>query len=86
MLEEKSTNTIEMINKYLQHIAEDAKDTVKSLVVLRSDTTARMSLPTNTSHEFSHETEVNDKWTGQQRVFTDVRHTFKTLVYTLTLK
>lgn len=38
---------------------------MESLVVLRSDTTARMSFPADTSHELSHETEVNDKRTGQ---------------------
>lgn len=61
-----------LISKYLQHVAEDAEDAVESFVVLGSGTSSGMSLPADTGHELSHETKIDNKRAGQQRVFTDV--------------
>lgn len=58
----------------LQHVAENAEDAVESLVVLGGSTAGGMGFPADASHELCHKTEINNEWTGQKRVFTDVRH------------
>lgn len=64
-LEKTINRKRKLTSKYLQHVAENAEDAVESLVFLGSSTSGRMSLPADTGHKLSHETEVNDKRTGQ---------------------
>lgn len=53
------------MDKYLQHIAENAEDAMESLIILSSGTSSSMGLPADTGHKLSHKTEIDDKWTGQ---------------------
>lgn len=60
------------MSKYLQHVAENAENTMKSLIILSGGTCRSMGLPADAGHKLRHEAQVNDERTGQERVFTNV--------------
>jgi len=58
----------------LQHIGEDAEDTVKALVILCGNTIGLVCLPADTSHHLSDNGQVQDQRACEKRVFTHIGH------------
>lgn len=56
----------------LEHVAQDAQDTVEVLELGGFVTVVGSSLPLNTGHHLSHHDEVNNQRRGQKRVLADV--------------
>ena len=60
---------------YLQHVAQDTKDAVESLVILRTIALFRIGFPSDTCHHFSNDDQVDDQWRRQKRVLADIEQT-----------
>ena len=60
----------------LEHVAEDAKDAVKVLVLSLAS-----RLPLDTGHHLSNDDKINDEGRGQERVLTDVEQPKLMLAY-----
>src|SRR2546421_3654427 len=56
---------------YLQHVAENAQNTVEALVVLRASSIC-VSLPRNPSHHFCNKDKVDDQGRCKQRVLAHI--------------
>lgn len=56
----------------LKHVAENAKHTVKTFVILGGSTIVGLSFPGDTSHHFRDEHKIDDQWRSQQGVLADV--------------
>lgn len=46
----------------LKHVAENAKHTVETFVILGGSTIVGLSFPGDTSHHFRDEHKINDEW------------------------
>ena len=66
----------------LEHIAEDAENTVEVLEVLGGSTVVGVSLPLDTSHHLGNDDEINDQWRSKERVLTDIEETRNVLALT----
>jgi hypothetical protein len=56
----------------LEHVAENAENTMKVLEILSSSAIIGVCLPLDTSHHLSDDDQINDQWGRKQRVLTDV--------------
>lgn len=56
---------------YLQHVAEDAQNTVEASVLVCGNLSA-VSLPLDTSHDLSDKDKINDQRSSQKRVLADI--------------
>jgi len=59
----------------LEHVAENAQNTVELGEVLGSGTLVAVSLPLDTSHHLSDDNKINDQRGSKKRVLADVEHT-----------
>lgn len=59
----------------LEHVAEDAKNTMEVLEVLSGSPIGGCGLPLNASHHLSDENKIDDQWGCKKRILANIEET-----------